>query len=97
MMLTSHMDTARTTANIKVIIDEKTGKISSDGKTILGADNRQGMAILLYLLEIAENNPEIGDFTVVLRLVKKQLWVVQKICRYQRGERWNGFDSSFTR
>ncbi|MBK6680141.1 MAG: M20/M25/M40 family metallo-hydrolase [Ignavibacteriales bacterium] len=65
MMLTSHMDTARTTANIKVLIDEKTGKISSDGKTILGADNRQGMAILLYLLEVAEGNPEIGDFTVV--------------------------------
>lgn len=65
MMLTSHMDTARTTAGIKVVIDEKTGKISSDGKTILGADNRQGMAILLYLLEIAENNPEIDDFTVV--------------------------------
>ncbi|MBK7868157.1 MAG: hypothetical protein IPJ75_14900 [Ignavibacteriales bacterium] len=32
MMLTSHMDTARTTANIKVIIDEKTGKISSRWK-----------------------------------------------------------------
>jgi tripeptide aminopeptidase len=66
MMLTSHMDTARTTENIKVIIDEKEGKISSDGTTILGADNRQGMAILLHLLEIAEaNSDEIEDFTVV--------------------------------
>lgn len=64
-MLTAHMDTARTTKDIKVVIDEAMGKIATDGKTILGADNRQGMATILYLLELAEGNPEIDDFTAV--------------------------------
>ncbi|KAB2908684.1 MAG: M20/M25/M40 family metallo-hydrolase [Ignavibacteriales bacterium] len=64
-MLTAHMDTARTTENITVVVDEGTGKIHTDGRTILGADNRQGMATILYLIELAENNPEIEDFTAV--------------------------------
>ncbi len=62
-VLLSHMDTARTTQGLKVQI--KDGKISSDGTTILGADDRAGIATILSALEYAViNNLKLKDFTV---------------------------------
>ena len=49
LILLSHMDTVRPTGNLKPII--KSDKIISNGDTILGADNRAGIAILLFTLE----------------------------------------------
>jgi len=48
-VLQSHMDTARSTANLKPVITKS--KISSDGSSVLGVDNRAGIAILLCLAE----------------------------------------------
>ena len=46
---TAHMDTIKSTQNIKTIIEN--GIIKTDGSTILGADNRAGIAIILYSIE----------------------------------------------
>jgi len=62
-VLLSHMDTARTTENVKPIITDD--KITSSGDTVLGVDNRAGIAVLLYTLEkIAKENIPVKDFTV---------------------------------
>jgi len=45
-LLMSHMDTAESTAGIEIILEND--RIRSDGRTILGADNRAGVAILLH-------------------------------------------------
>lgn len=62
-VVTAHMDTARPTENVKPIIKED--RITSSGDTVLGVDNREGVAILLYTLErIAKENIPVKDFTV---------------------------------
>ena len=62
-VLLSHMDTARPTENVRPIILED--RITSSGDTVLGVDNRAGVAVLLYTLEkIAKENMPVKDFTV---------------------------------
>ncbi len=62
-IFTSHMDTARPTKNVKPIISKD--KIISSGDTVLGVDNRAGIAALLYTLErIAKEKIPVKDFTV---------------------------------
>ncbi|MBZ0183803.1 MAG: M20/M25/M40 family metallo-hydrolase [Melioribacteraceae bacterium] len=62
-ILTSHMDTARPTHDVKIILDED--RIRSDGRTVLGVDNRIGNSILLALLKfIKQNNIEVKPFSV---------------------------------
>jgi tripeptide aminopeptidase len=61
-LVLSHMDTARSTKNVKPVISG--GKIMSGGDTVLGVDNRAGIAILLYVLEkIKTDNLPVKDFT----------------------------------
>lgn len=63
-LLSSHMDTARPTENLKPVIDDF--KITSSGDTVLGVDNRAGVAVLLYSLErIYKEKIPVKDFTVV--------------------------------
>ncbi|NWF49902.1 MAG: M20/M25/M40 family metallo-hydrolase [Ignavibacteriaceae bacterium] len=62
-VLLSHMDTARPTVDLKPLIKED--KIVSSGDTVLGVDNRAGIAALLYTLErIAKEKIPVKDFTV---------------------------------
>jgi tripeptide aminopeptidase len=62
-VMLSHMDTARPTENVKPIILED--KIISSGDTVLGVDNRAGIAVLLYTLEkISKEKIPVKDFTV---------------------------------
>ncbi|MBK8945176.1 MAG: M20/M25/M40 family metallo-hydrolase [Ignavibacteriae bacterium] len=62
-IMLSHMDTARPTENLKPIILED--KIVSSGDTVLGVDNRAGIAILLFALEkISKENIPVKDFTI---------------------------------
>lgn len=62
-VLLSHMDTARTTINLKPKIQEN--KIVSSGDTVLGVDNRAGVSVLLFTLErIAKEKTAVKDFTV---------------------------------
>jgi tripeptide aminopeptidase len=62
-IMTAHMDTPRPTTETKVIVDDE--KITSDGTTALGVDNRAGVTILLYTLEkIVKENILTRGFTV---------------------------------
>lgn len=62
-LLSSHMDTARSTKNVKPIIFND--RITSDGTTVLGVDNRVGITVLLRLAEIISNdNFPINGFTL---------------------------------
>lgn len=62
-VMTAHMDTARPTENVKPII--KDDRITSSGDTVLGVDNREGVAVLLYTLErIVKEKIPVKDFTV---------------------------------
>jgi len=62
-IFTSHMDTARPTLNVKPRIDDE--KITSSGDTVLGVDNRVGVAVLLFTLErIVKEKLKVKDFTV---------------------------------
>src|SRR3989339_836847 len=44
IVLTAHLDTVQSTASLSVHVESE--RVSSDGRTILGADNRMGVAIL---------------------------------------------------
>jgi tripeptide aminopeptidase len=48
-LISCHMDTARSTQNLKPIIHQD--RITSSGDTVLGVDNRVGVALLLCLAE----------------------------------------------
>lgn len=62
-VMTAHMDTARPTEKVEPII--KDDRITSSGDSVLGVDNREGVAILLYTLErIAMEKIPVKDFTV---------------------------------
>ncbi len=63
MVLLSHMDTARSTKEMKPVFHKD--RITSDGTTVLGVDNRAGIACLLYAVEKAINeNIPLKDFTL---------------------------------
>jgi len=54
ILLMAHMDTVDHTADLKPIINQ--GIIRSNGETILGADDRAGIAIILHVLEYLHQN-----------------------------------------
>lgn len=54
IFLCAHMDTILPTANLKHNISD--GKIKSDGTTILGADDRAGITIILEILNVIKEN-----------------------------------------
>ena len=63
ILLSSHMDTARSTAGLVVQNDDD--KLTSDGSTVLGVDNRIGNTILLAIAkQAAENNAITKGFTL---------------------------------
>lgn len=62
-VLLSHMDTARNTAGVKPLF--LNDRITSDGSTVLGVDNRAGIASLLYALEkLKLDGDQLKDFTL---------------------------------
>lgn len=62
-LLLSHMDTARTTKGVKPIVKED--RITSDGNTVLGVDNRVGTAVILRMVEkIITEKIKTQDFTI---------------------------------
>jgi len=70
VVLLAHMDTARPTEHLqpRVLSD----RITSDGKTILGADDRAGVAVLLHTLEQASTSRgAFKDFTVAFTICEE--------------------------
>lgn len=65
--LMAHMDTIKPTLGIRPRVNN--GTISSDGNTILGADNRAGIAIILSLIEhLIKNNLPHRPFEAVFTI-----------------------------
>jgi tripeptide aminopeptidase len=88
-VLLSHMDTARPTENLKTIILED--RIISSGDTVLGVDNRAGVAVLLYTLEkIAQENISVKDFTIAFTTCEETTLLGSKNLGIN-GEIKNGF------
>ena len=56
------MDTVSPSIGVKPIIDEVNGIIKSDGTTVLGSDDKAGIAAILEgLRNIKENNIDHAD------------------------------------
>ncbi|MGL5651154.1 MAG: M20/M25/M40 family metallo-hydrolase [Paraclostridium sp.] len=69
ILFSSHMDTVSPGEGIKPIIDEATGIIKSDGTTVLGSDDKAGIAAILESLRvIQENNIDHADIEVVFSI-----------------------------
>lgn len=69
-MLLAHMDTARPTDNVQPVITENL--IKSDGASVLGVDNRAGIAILLYALEkFYERENKVPDITLAFTICEE--------------------------
>lgn len=70
IMLTAHMDTVVPGENIKPLL--KDGRIVSDGTTILGADDKAGIAGILEALRvIKEQGIPHGDIEVVFSIAEE--------------------------
>lgn len=69
VLFSSHMDTVSPCLGIKPIVDEVNGIIKSDGTTILGSDDKGGVAAILEAMKIIkENNIEHGDIQIVFSI-----------------------------
>ena len=63
------MDTVSPSIGVKPIIDEANGIIKSDGTTVLGSDDKAGIAAILEALRtVKENNIEHSDIQVVFSI-----------------------------
>ncbi len=66
------MDTVTPGIGVKPIVDEANGIIKSDGTTILGSDDKAGIAAILEGLRyINENNIEHTDIQVVFSICEE--------------------------
>ena len=69
ILFSSHMDTVSPSIGVKPIIDEANGIIKSDGTTVLGSDDKAGIAAILEALRnIKENNINHADIQVVFSI-----------------------------
>lgn len=69
LLFSSHMDTVDPGVGIKPIIDNVNGIIKSDGTTVLGSDDKAGIAAILEgLRTIKENNIDHADIQVVFSI-----------------------------
>ncbi|HEX6286927.1 MAG TPA: M20/M25/M40 family metallo-hydrolase [Acidimicrobiia bacterium] len=62
ILISTHMDTAGTDVGIEPIIED--GIIRTDGSTILGADDKSGLAGCLELLTLLNANPDVEHPTI---------------------------------
>ncbi|MFW5812584.1 MAG: M20/M25/M40 family metallo-hydrolase, partial [Alkalispirochaetaceae bacterium] len=57
IFLCAHMDTVEVPLDCPVPVHRENGRIQSDGTTILGGDDKQGVAALLEMLRLAAQDP----------------------------------------
>ncbi|MBD3287678.1 M20/M25/M40 family metallo-hydrolase [candidate division KSB1 bacterium] len=70
LLLLAHLDTVQSTANLKAVVENDI--IRSDGSTILGGDDRTGVAIILYVIEeIARRKLRHRNFEVVFSVAEE--------------------------
>lgn len=69
ILFSSHMDTVVPGEGIKPIVDKEAGLVKSDGTTVLGADDKAGIAAILEALRLVkENGIETSDIEVVFSI-----------------------------
>lgn len=90
----AHMDTARETAH--TVIHHENGKISSDGKSQLGADNRAGVALLLWYLRELSGKSHPANIICIFTIAEE---IGMLGAKHLNTQRWNikqafVFDSS---
>ena len=73
LLLCAHMDTVPLGDATEVVIREAEGKLRSDGKTILGGDNRAGIALAMEMLDICLADPDRRTSLEVLFTVQEEL------------------------
>lgn len=67
LLMSSHMDTVSPSIGVKPVV--KDGVVYSDGTTVLGADDKAGIAIILEAVQtIMEENIPHGDLEIVLSI-----------------------------
>lgn len=69
LALFAHLDTPRSTVGVKPCLSD--GRITSDGTTILGVDNRAGTSVLLHVLREHLGSNESGNFLVVFTVAEE--------------------------
>jgi tripeptide aminopeptidase len=70
IVLAAHLDTVESTEKLRPVV--KDGKISSDGSTILGGDDRLGVAVLVdLLLKVADGKMKTRNFFVVFSIAEE--------------------------
>jgi tripeptide aminopeptidase len=73
-LLCAHLDTVQSTNDLKPVVEED--RIRSDGSTILGADNRAGVAALIYLLQAVHEESLPTKNVAVLFTVAEEIGMV---------------------
>jgi tripeptide aminopeptidase len=75
--LLAHMDTARSTKNVKPVVTRD--RITSDGTSVLGVDNRVGVAVLLYTIsQIFDKYDTPPDVTLAFTICEETTMVGSK-------------------
>ena len=75
--LLSHMDTARSTKGVRPLV--KADRITSDGTTVLGVDNRVGIAVTLYTLaRVFDELKSPPGFTVAFTICEETTMIGSK-------------------
>ena len=70
IFLCAHMDTVQPTKNLKHVIEA--GVITTDGTTILGGDDRAGVAVILEILQVLhERNLEHGPVEILFNVCEE--------------------------
>ncbi|MFN4179359.1 MAG: M20/M25/M40 family metallo-hydrolase [Armatimonadota bacterium] len=70
ILLNAHLDTVLPCENVNPILEGE--KVRSDGRTILGADNKAGVCVLLELLRVLkEDNAQHGPLEVVFTVAEE--------------------------
>ena len=92
-VLLAHMDTARPTRNAKPVVADD--RIISDGTTVLGADNRAGVAILLHTISRAmEALTSPPDFTIAFTICEETTLMGSKKIELKHSDMVYVFDSA---
>ncbi len=71
VLLNAHIDTVGPGKNIKPI--EKNGYIYTDGSTVLGADDKSGVAVILEVLRVLVDRPNLNQKYLILGSASREL------------------------
>lgn len=73
-IVAAHMDTIQSTSLLRPVITD--GRITSDGSTILGADNRAGVAAILHAFRLVREHSGLLKNIVMLFTVAEEIGMV---------------------